>query len=73
MAFDCQVDGTTVADGGVHGAIVQVAQTGTVLRPNGPGPGLLEWVAWGRLLYQSGTAGDPTTLIGNPAPPGGWN
>lgn len=73
VAFDCQVVGTTVADGGVHGAIVQVAQTGTVLRPNAPGPVLLEWVAWGRLLYQSGTAGDPTTLIANAAPPGPWN
>ncbi|MCP3979810.1 MAG: hypothetical protein GY716_10850 [bacterium] len=72
VSFDCEVG---AAKGGVHGAIVQVAAANTPLRP--PGGGVLAggWAAWGRLLYQSATTGDPVTFIANPAPPppGGFN
>lgn len=49
-------------DGGVHGAIVQTASGGTVLRRQEQGPALANAVGWARLLYHSGTNGDPMIL-----------
>ncbi|MCP3979813.1 MAG: hypothetical protein GY716_10865 [bacterium] len=73
LALDCEVNGK---DGGVHGAIVQVADPNVDIdKDQNPNEILGGWVAWGRLLYQSATAGDATTLRANPgAPgPGGWD
>ncbi len=66
----CEVDGTddgvlNAVDGGVHGAIVQRMEGGAVVRrndPNAPDTPANEAAAFGRLLYQSVTTGDPTTL-----------
>jgi hypothetical protein len=60
LHLNCNVDG---ALGGVHGAIVQTVNGGTQIRRTHPeGPYVNNWVAWGRLLYQSVTAGDDVTL-----------
>jgi hypothetical protein len=60
MHLNCNVDG---ANGGVHGAIVQTVASGEQIRREHPeGPALNAWTAWGRLLYQSVTAGDDVTL-----------
>ncbi len=77
LQLECTVFGTgpnTTALGGVHGAIVQYARTGAVLRRNAPaGPALANAAAWGRLLYQSGTVGEATTLhLENPFVGGGF-
>jgi len=65
LQLTCTVFGTGtngVVNGGVHGAIAQIAEPGTVLRRNDGGPALANAAAWGRLLYQSGTVGDAMSL-----------
>ncbi|MCP3979814.1 MAG: hypothetical protein GY716_10870 [bacterium] len=72
LAVDCDVDG---ADGGVHGSIIQIADPGADIDKDGnPFEATAGSMAWARTLYQSGTAGDATTLFTNPPPPpsGGW-
>jgi len=66
LQLECTVFGNSSlaeVDGGVHGAIVQYAATGAVLRRASLGPALANAAAWGRLLYQSGTVGDELTFI----------
>lgn len=69
---DADADGEYETDGGVHGAIVQHAATGAVLRRNTPGAeALTTHASWARLLHQSVTTGDSVTLLlgaagGNP-------
>jgi len=77
--LECTVAGTGPKNGfitgGVHGAIVQYANTGAVIRRGTvpPGPALANAAAWARLLYQSGTVGDPLTLtLQNPFHSGGF-
>lgn len=78
LQLECSVFGTgpnTVALGGVHGAIVQYARAGAVLRRSTlpPGPALTNAAAWGRLLFQSGTVGDSVTFkIKDPVVGGGF-
>jgi hypothetical protein len=76
LQLTCTVFGTGkngVIDGGVHGAIVQTATPGTILRRESGGPALNGFAAWGRLLYQSGTVGDAMTLgLEDPARGGGF-
>ena len=66
LQLDCQVDqnndGTYDADGGVHGAILQSAAGGAVLRRAADGPALAAPAAWGRALIQSVTTGDSVAL-----------
>ncbi len=65
VQLSCTVYGTGstgVVDGGVHGAIVETAAAGTVLRREDGGPALLGAAAWARILYQSGTVGDALAL-----------
>jgi hypothetical protein len=69
----CTVFGTGgngVVDGGVHGAIVQYAETNTDLRRAAVSPLLANAAAWARILYQSGTVGD-TMALRLEAPVGG--
>jgi hypothetical protein len=62
LHLHCRVDGSTL--GGVHGAIVQTVAGGQQLRREQPeGPYTTSWAAWGRLLYQSVTAGDSVRLV----------
>ena len=74
LKLDCDVtedshDWETV-QGGVHGAIIQIGQTGAKVRRNDPNaPALANAAAWGRLLYQSVTTGGPVTF--HVAGPGG--
>ncbi len=71
MKLDCRVREDpnappAIADalGGVHGVIIQYAPPGSRLRRNDPtSPTTNGWVAWGRALYQSVTAGDAVTLM----------
>jgi len=79
LQLDCTVLGTgpngAPAIGGVHGAIVQYADTGAVLRRSTlpPGPAMANADAWARLLYQSGTVGDAITFqIQDPFHGGGF-
>lgn len=65
--FNCRVDsennGSYEARGGVHGALLQLADAGAVIRRNDPAaPALAGAAAWARLLYQSVTTGDSVTL-----------
>ncbi len=65
VQLTCTIFGTGpngVVEGGVHGAIVQSAAAGTILRRNDGGPALATAAGWARLLYQSGTVGDALTL-----------
>jgi len=67
LQLNCRVDqddnGTFDANGGVHGAIIQVATPGAVIRRNDPwAPYLYGFASWGRLLYQSVTVGGDVTL-----------
>ena len=60
---DEDYDGEIDALGGVHGAIVQVASPGAVIRRNDVNaPAFSGYASWGRLLYQSVTPGEPVTL-----------
>lgn len=60
---DAEGDGEYEAAGGVHGAIVQRARSGAVLRRNHPqAPSVAGAVAWARLLQHSVTDGDELTL-----------
>jgi hypothetical protein len=60
----------TWVDGGVHGALVQVAGPGAVIRRNDEyAPELYGWAAWARLLYQSISNGGGTTLELEGVPP----
>jgi hypothetical protein len=75
LQLNCRVDqdanGTWDAIGGVHGAIVQVATPGAILRRNDPwAPHVYGFASWGRLLYQSVTTGGGVTLTLE-GPPGG--
>lgn len=75
LQLNCRVDqddnGTFDADGGVHGAIVQTADSGAVIRRNDPyAPYFYDRASWGRLLYQSVTTGDAVTLHLEGAPGG---
>lgn len=76
LRLECTVFGTgpnTAASGGVHGAIIQYARQGAVLRRNPSGPVLMSAAAWGRLLYQSGTVGEAITLhLDSPVVGGGF-
>jgi hypothetical protein len=75
LKLSCRVDvdgtdnGSTDFDvmGGVHGALIQTARDGDVIRRghsvyNGSGRELYGNIAWARLLYQSVTTGDSVTL-----------
>ncbi len=74
LQLNCRVDqdddGVYEANGGVHGAILQVGGTGAVIRRNDAGPALPAQAAWARLLYQSITTGDAVSLTLS-EPPGG--
>ena len=68
LTLNCRVqegrldpDDNDIADGGVHGAIVQTAKAGARLNRPG-GPTLSGSAAWGRLLWQSTGNSDDTTL-----------
>ncbi len=68
LQLNCRVDqdwnGTWDSDGGVHGALVQVAGPGAVLRRNDDyAPELYGWAAWARLLYQSISNGQPGVTL----------
>jgi hypothetical protein len=54
----------------VHGAIVQVAYDGAVIRRNDSYAPVFNEASWARLLYQSVTGGDPVTLRLEGAPAG---
>jgi hypothetical protein len=76
LQLNCTVYGTdpnpvTGIIGGVHGAIVQYARSGAVLRRATTGPALANAAAWGRLLYQSGTLSDPLSYVINSPARGG--
>ena len=65
FSLSCEVDHdradntSETADGNVHGAIIQRAAGGTVLRKNDLGaPSLANSAAWARLLFQSVSIGD---------------
>lgn len=64
LSLSCRVDqaadGVFEARGGVHGALVQKVVFPTTRPPLGSG--LTEAVAWGSLLQQSVTTGDPVAL-----------
>lgn len=68
LQLTCSVFGTGASNtgiiaGGVHGAILQYADGGAVLRRNAPaGPQIADDAAWSRLLFQSRTVGDALTL-----------
>jgi hypothetical protein len=67
LQLNCRVDqnrdGTFDANGGVHGAIIQIATPGAVIRRNDSNaPYFYGFASWGRLLYQSVTPGDAVTL-----------
>jgi hypothetical protein len=66
LQLNCRVDqdnnGTYDGNGGVHGAILQAAYDYSVIRRNDWGAPSFDEAAWGRLLYQSVTGGDPVTL-----------
>jgi hypothetical protein len=70
LKLDCRVrqdpnepPAINTARGGVHGAIVQIAGDGSIIRRNDPNaPALNTTAAWARLLYQSVTSGDNVTL-----------
>jgi hypothetical protein len=73
LQLNCRVDTNPAAadgfeaDGGVHGAIFQAQQSGSVLAA-GSGAPFANDAMWGRLLYQSVTTGDAVELIlENPA------
>jgi hypothetical protein len=57
-------------NGGVHGALVQVAENATIRRNDPYAPQLYGWAAWARLLYQSRSNGDPISLELEGTPPG---
>lgn len=67
LQLNCRVDSNPAAadgfeaQGGVHGAIIQMQSLGTTL-PAGSGSTFQSSAAWGRLLYQSVTTGDAVTL-----------
>jgi len=67
LQLNCRVDSDPQlangfdANGGVHGAIIQMQSIGTKL-PAGSGAVFESSAAWGRLLYQSVTTGDAVTL-----------
>jgi hypothetical protein len=75
--LDCSVRQATfaglsseVVNGGVHGAIIQIMNSGQTVRRNDPNaPPLTGAVAWARLLYQSNTTGGAVTF--QPAGPSG--
>jgi hypothetical protein len=73
LKLDCDVTSEEWGDtiqGGVHGAIIQVAGQGAKVRRNDPNaPALSNAAAWARLLYQSVTTGGPVTY--HVAGPGG--
>ncbi len=67
LKLNCRVDsednGSFETTGGVHGAILQFATPGAVIRRNDQyAPYVDGYASWGRLLYQSVTVGDPVTL-----------
>ena len=67
LQLSCTVFGTGingVVSGGVHGAITQEIDGGTVIRRNPAdlGPAVANAVAWSRILFQSGTVGDAMSL-----------
>jgi hypothetical protein len=65
LVLDCEVEPEhgRDADGGVHGAMIQYANEGAVIRRNDPtAPALSGTASWANLLYQSVTAGDAVTL-----------
>ena len=78
LQLNCRVDsdddGEWEANGGVHGAIVQYQEGGSVLpaatRGGHHSTRFDNDAAWGRLLYQSVTTGDAVTLVLE-GPPGG--
>jgi hypothetical protein len=60
-------DGNGIVAGGVHGLIAQLAEDGAYLRRDPQGPAVVGTASWARILYQSGTVGDPMTLyLANP-------
>ena len=61
MDGDPQLANGFDANGGVHGAIIQMQSIGTTM-PAGSGATFESSAAWGRLLYQSVTTGDAVTL-----------
>jgi hypothetical protein len=69
LQLNCRVDSNPAAadgfeaKGGVHGAIVQKQAIGSTMPAGSQSPFLLGSAAWGRLLYQSVTTGDATTLL----------
>ena len=77
LQLNCRVDTNPAAadgfeaDGGVHGAIIQAQDSGSVLAA-GSGAPFGSAAMWGRLLYQSVTTGDDVTLILE-GPPAGMN
>lgn len=78
LSLDCRVDvegddpPVFDADGGVHGAIIQIARNGSIIRRNDPtAPALNGNAAWARLLFQSVTTGDAVTLHLEELVPGG--
>lgn len=75
LQLNCRVDsennGSFEVNGGVHGALVQSASSGTQIRRNDSNaPDFGSDAAWSRLLYQSVTSGDAVTLRLE-GPPGG--
>jgi len=61
---DQDADGEFDADGGVHGALLQTAGTGSTIRRNTPEANTMtSSSSWARLLAQSVTTGDAVTLI----------
>jgi hypothetical protein len=70
--IDRDDDGSFDTNGGVHGALWQLAPAGTVLRRNDSGPAQATDASWGRLLVQSITTGDTCKLeLENPPFPDG--
>jgi hypothetical protein len=77
LALSCEVDHdgddgqSDWRDGGVHGALIQRARSGTVLRKNDdPGFEVVGASAWARLLFQSVSSGDDGALTLEYAQPG---
>jgi hypothetical protein len=68
LQLNCRVDSNPLAadgfeaNGGVHGAIIQMQGYGSRL-PAGSGDYINSSALWARLLYQSVTTGDSVTLI----------
>ncbi len=68
---DARIPTGPVSAGTVHGAIIQRAMDGSIVRRNDPAaPALTNAAAWGRLLYQSVTTGDAVTLTLEGVAPG---